>query len=58
MVATHLGEHSIIYTLVKSLYYPAETNVTLYVNYTQIRNVFKNKRKSSREILTVDSKKI
>ena len=33
MIATLNGEHSIMYKLVKSLYYIPETNVALRVNY-------------------------
>ena len=36
-VGRHCGEHSTVYKLVKSLYYTLETNVTLSVNYTQIK---------------------
>ena len=40
-------EHSITYKLVKSPCCTPETNVTLYVNYTQIKELKKNKKQKT-----------
>ena len=48
---THFDEHWVIYGIVESLYYNPETNITLYINYTGIKN--KKERKSIFTVLII-----